>query len=312
LDDNDAPSLSEDDVMADDERSQPAQHYRHETEMLRAVVLGRSGVSAKRIPRVNIVLIESRRAYKDVPVLCPFIGARIPRLGQVVSVFFLNGATQRPYVIAHAYNLDVPGASIFADPLDPPLQYVDDQVYFHPETGAFIRFRNMRSSATGGGGDGRAGRAELTMASGASLAFQEYPQPEPPTPPTGQSASLPAKPNRATLTVAMPSGESIVFDEPEVGQSTMVISHPSGAKVTVDTQGNMILNTPGTLSLGAGGLDPDEQAVMTVAATRNMVKSLATVLTNYAQSSLQPGSGAPSVSLADVEIAGSSVVKAEE
>src|SRR4029077_7984694 len=135
----------------------------------------------------------------------------------------------------------------FADPMPAAYQMIDDVLVYSDECASFIRLRNLWSTAgvpgtTGiSGGDGAPGEIRAHLRSGLELLLTDYAPGAKPSGPLGQPAPVPNPPTRGKASIAMPSGASFVIDEPSTGQCTLLFTHPTGASISVDATGNIVV-----------------------------------------------------------------------
>jgi hypothetical protein len=141
---------------------------------------------------VDASALDARGSWQKVPVSLPPGMVRNYRKGQIVGLLFRHSASNFPTAIAHIHNLET--SADYTDPVPPPFAFVDDHVVYHPETGAFMRFRSATSTAAAGGGDAQPAIVEITLATGASLIITE------------------SDSTHAHAALLMPSGASIVID----------------------------------------------------------------------------------------------------
>lgn len=192
---------------------------------------------------VDAIPNDFRGMAKKAPLFCQPGIKRNLRIGQAVLIVYVNGNAQLPLVVAHGPNNE--NVPAYADPLPTAVVNPDDLVVHHDETQAFARFRAVNSSASGASVDGGPCLFEITFRSGATLQIEEYNPPGYPLPPPTPPATnpTPPKPPRAKLTLDMPSGESLVIDEPAQGKATLTLRFAEGDELTRDQNGNWTLDT---------------------------------------------------------------------
>lgn len=188
-----------------------------------------------------------RRLYVDaVPADCRGLVLKAPvffmpgikrnlRKGAQVLIGWFDGNAQLPFVFGHSPNND--SASTYnQDPLNANVENFADLVVEHPETGAFIRFRDINASAGQASSvDGGPAHFELTLRSGMSVTHSEYNPPGyPQKPAEGQTLATPPKPPRAKRTIQMPTGGAEVWDEPDTAHQTWTRTTTGGHSATMD------------------------------------------------------------------------------
>lgn len=220
-----------------DGRYAKAYKFRYE-ELVPALVLSVYPIDQDRRLFVQVAALDGRAVWKAL-VVGPLGVSRNMRKGMTVGLLFRLSISNWPVVICSIVNVETDPS--YTNPLPPPHQNIDDQVYYHPETGAFMRMRNTGSSASMAAPDGSAGIFEATMASGMSIKLSEYPQ---------SGSPLPA-PNRGTASVTMPSGARLEIDEPAVGHATFSLTLPSGFSMTVAVNGDVAINSPTEVAINA-------------------------------------------------------------
>lgn len=205
---------------------------------------------------VDAVPVDNHKYLQQQRVAMPFGLARRPRKGQFVTAQYVDGSTRYAVITGHVFNKDT--YPIYADPI-PKWCFVnlDDLCLYHDETKQFIRMRSVAGSPTQAGPDGGAGIFDLEMQSGFNLNVTEYPTepPEPPpTPPISPILQPPPPPTRAKLTMSMPGDAlTVVVDQPAEGQVTISITQASGMTLTIDQTGNIVLDTPGDITMTTAG-----------------------------------------------------------
>ena len=240
----------------------------HDTALIPCVVTSVYPVdpSGRRL-ECTVSALDGRGSWR-APVMPSFGVTRNLRRGMTCAIQFRLGASNYPVIVGHIINTETdPG---YRNPLPAACAYMADQVYEHPETGAFTRFRSAMASVTQSGPDGAACIYETTFVSGMSLMLAEYPQAQSGTAP-------PPKPNRAKASLTMPSGASIVIDEPSVGQATMSLTMPSGAGLTIDVNGNVIITSPKDVKISANSVHIDAPDVEVQSTTTNINAMVANV-----------------------------------
>ena len=235
---------------------------------------------ADRTLSATVYALDGRGTF--IAYVNPPLGiSRHIRKGQIVLIGFLQKFAAYPVIIGISFNNEL--NSSFQTPLPPPHEYVSDQVYYHPETGAYLRFRSASATATNPGTDGSAALVDLAFASGMDLSLDEY-----------ENGTSP--PNRAKASLTMPSGASLIIDEPSVGQATFTLSLPGGVVFSFDASGNLTVTTPGHASIRSTG-------PMTISSTASVEVSAPQIALDSASVSLGGGlgGGAPLALKSEVE-----------
>lgn len=141
-------------------------------EIIMGRVLQIHGISQDRRLLIDVAALDGRAQWPKVPVILKAGVTRNYRRGQIVALAFRNGAAKFPCAVGHLVNLDQD--PLYADPLPAPFQQIDDQVYYHAETGAFLRFRSATSTAdTQAGAAGQPAIVEIFTASGHHVLITE-------------------------------------------------------------------------------------------------------------------------------------------
>jgi hypothetical protein len=141
--------------------------------LVMARVTGVYALTNERKLLVDVSALDNRGSWQRVPASMPPGMTRNYRKGQIVGLLFRHTSSEYPMAIAHLNNLETDAR--YTDPVPPPYEYVDDHVFYHPETGAFIRHRSASSTASAGGGDAQPGITEITLASGHTIIADETP-----------------------------------------------------------------------------------------------------------------------------------------
>lgn len=279
-----------------------------------------SNPAGARALTVDVVLNDQTRKLKSVPLLLPFGQTRLPRQGMQVLIVYPWGKTQYPVAIGRMVTPLQQGRPYvygWSDPLPDPHQNIDDEVLFHPETGAFMRFRTVGSSPTEAAPDGSPAEFDLAFVSGLTINVTE-------------SVSMPADPGQdpnppdmATLTVTLPqSAGTIVIDTPEVGKATIAVSIiTNGGTFTLDLtdEGKLNITVPDTVTLtapkiqlGADGL-AEPNGVVTKEDLENNNSELQSAIGIWASANVQKGSGAIApTNIAPIVVDASITVLAQE
>lgn len=196
--------------------------------------------------------LDNRANATRVPYFMPYGRYRAPRPQQIVTLHYIEGNPQSATVHGHKINPDPEGSGL-SNPAPDSWSFLDDDVTYHPETGAFMRFRNLNSGADPPLADGQPCLFDLMFRSGANIGLSEYAlDVPPPPPPPGKPPVKPPPPTRAKMTVVMPSGASLTIDEPQTGQATFELSLPSGVTLSIDENGVVTL-TSDDIELGGAG-----------------------------------------------------------
>jgi len=224
-----------------------AGHYFEEHGLHFGRVVGRRINQTNGKPFIDIIPNDMGTVLTNVPFLNDFNRTRLPRIGQQVSFFFMGGLRQYPCAVGRQLTENnAPLGYIDALPTPngvPIVEYVDDDVIFHPETQAYERVRNLRASDVGIGtnpppaDDQSPALWERTLASGASIRIME------------EAPDDMSPPNQATLEYESPSGALLQIAEPSVGNATFTLSLPNGFYMTVDVDGNMVVQSPQTATV---------------------------------------------------------------
>jgi hypothetical protein len=224
---------------------------------------------------VDFIASDSHAFGYQFPVVLPPGLARRPRLGQFAVASYAHGYPQMGYILGHAFNNDqhptyadpwpltlFPGEDDWSGSADGNIiPNLDDFALYHDETGTFWRLRSAQGASPKTAGPfGGPGIAELRMRSGVVLAFEEYPTlnaPAPPVQPPGQTPPppLPAA-QRAKLTVTMPAGTQVLYDEPEVGIGTLSVTVPNATgatTLTIAQDGTIVLTASNDVTIDAPG-----------------------------------------------------------
>jgi hypothetical protein len=141
--------------------------------LVMARVTGVYNLSKERKLSIDAIALDGRGNWQKVPVALPAGVTRLYRKGQIVGLLFRHGASNFPSAVCHIYNVE--SDPKYTDPVPPPFENVDDQVYYHPETGAFIRHRSSLSTPVASAGDGTPAITEVTTASGHQVILDESP-----------------------------------------------------------------------------------------------------------------------------------------
>jgi hypothetical protein len=220
---------------------------------------------------VNIRPLDQSVDHIRVPVFLPPGFTRNFRQGMLVKLFYVDGSPQLAVASGHTFSLDKPGSK-YGDPVPsnaagPIYVNPDDMVIHHDETGFFMRWRNAGSTPTSAAVDGSPCIFDVSWLSGLALSVVDYIPPgyapfatsttDPVTGVTTTTTPDPALnlPKRAKLTLTMPQGQSFVLDEPADGESTFTYTHPLGAVISVDAEGNIVISAAesgGTVTVSAG------------------------------------------------------------
>jgi hypothetical protein len=203
-------------------------------------------VTGQTLPRffVDVLPHDNRGAMLKVPVFTIAGSQRNLRKGMGVLIFFIDGDPQSPVVLGHNFNLEAP-TTLFADKLQEQHTNIDDLTMVHEETGVWSRVRAIDSTAAQSA-IGSPAQIDYETKSGVALNITEYPPDS-----TAPAGSPPNPPTRAKTTLTMPSGLTLIADEPSTGESTVEVSHPSGLTIKIDAQGNVTMDSPGTVEIDA-------------------------------------------------------------
>jgi hypothetical protein len=215
---------------------------------------------------VDVQALTGRGIWTNTPVLSNPAVTRNYRDGQIVLVGFRSANYRLPIVIGHWENTE--GDTRLANPLIVPVDdageslRLDDQVYIHPETGAFLRFRNLGTTRTFGSPIGPAQPCELRvrLTSGAEIKLTE-------------SGGAPATQCAVALTI--PTGN---------GNVTVTIDGDTGA-VVVDSPQSIVVSAP-DVELGADSGQDDNCLVVRKSDIENYIRNIFNEHTH-------PSNGAP-------------------
>jgi hypothetical protein len=238
---------------------------------------------------VDVLPHDNRGAHFKVPVYCDAGGGRQLRRGMTVLIAYIDGNPQTPVVIGHNNNNEQQG-TIFYDPLHPEHQNIDDYVEPHEETASYYRVRSYLSSPTKAAPAGSPVQVDRVFNSGLSWQIYEYQPPDPPPTPPGQPIPPPQPPQRAKITFTMPSGLTLVADEPEQGESDILVNHPSGAVIHVDYQGNITVESPAKILLQSDQVELGADNGMTLAFLQELA-DLTTWAQTHTHTGVQSGGG---------------------
>jgi hypothetical protein len=122
---------------------------------------------------IDVQALDGRATWQKVPLALSEGVVRNFRKNQIVALAFRMGFAKYPIVIGHLVNLENT-TSHFADTLPSPFQNLGDQVYYHHETGSFLRFRSATATAsTEAGESGQPALIEIVTASGERVVIDE-------------------------------------------------------------------------------------------------------------------------------------------
>jgi len=207
-------------------------------ELVMARVTAVYTLEAERKLLIDATALDVRASWQKVPVsLSPGV-ARNYRVGQIVGLLFRGSASNYPTAIAHLHNLETNPA--YTDPLPPPYEFVDDQVYYHPETKAFIRHRSATSTAIAGGGDAQPAVTEITLASGHTIVADETPGQQSVTVKSASGHVTKLDDVAKTITHTTAAGHKITMDD-----VAKTITHVTigGHKIAMDDVAKTITHT---------------------------------------------------------------------
>jgi len=245
--------------------------------------------------RVNVRPLNQGADHKEVLVsLAPGVTRNLRR-GQIVELYFVNGSPQLAIATGHVYNLDEPN-SVYGDPLNTVIfRKPDDFIIHHDETGSYFRFRNAGSTDLIAGPDLSPLIFDFVTLSKLALNITEYVPPGYPpatvTDANGRTTTpVPPPPTRAKITLKMPLGATLTFDEPANGQSTFSYAHPSGATATVDKDGVWKFTAPQKVLIVAPDLELGNDNGQ-VLAYKSDVDTLQSYIDGHSHKNVQSGLG---------------------
>jgi hypothetical protein len=274
----------------------------HYGEPCLGTVVGVYPIDATRRLYADVLPFDFRGAAFKCPVFTQAGISRNLRKGMTVMIVYVDGNPQFPLAVAHTFNNEPPRGQ-FGDPLPPPFTQIDDLVLYHDETKSFMRARSRQSTASQSVLPGSPAVWDITLQSGLTVELYEYnptgytppppvvtPNPIPPNYVSPPPPPDPPAPDRAKLTITMPSGLQIVADEPSTGHATLTISMPSGASVAVDVNGNVTVNSPGKALITSPNvqLGADSGQVLAYKSDVDVMKSY---LDAHTHSNVQGGAG---------------------
>ena len=197
-------------------------------------------------PICDVLPLDGRALYEKVPAGFNPGHIRNYRQGQTVLLGFRQSSANSPVIIGHIFNLETDPN--FTDPVPSQYENWGDDVYYHPETGAFIRFRNNNSTPTDQGADGSPATVEMTLASGATMKFIED----------------------------------------GTGRCSYTLSMPSGAYVSIDDNGAVVVNSPTTMDIVAtGNITITTGADLTANVTGDMTANVTGNMESYVDGAMQ-------------------------
>ncbi len=219
-----------------------------------ATIVGVYPIDSDRRLYADALPHDNRGPVIKAPVYSLPGAARNVRKNMTVMVVYIDGNPQTPIIFGHNFNSEEP-MSLHHDPLPVPHENIDDHVSAHQETGFWSRVRSWQSTPSQSAPDGSPAQLDIEFNGGTKLTVYEYP----PTgyvapPPTAKQTSPPPKPDRAKVTILMPSGLEVVADEPATGKSDVMLTHPSGMVLHIDMMGNVTISTPATLEIDAANI----------------------------------------------------------
>jgi hypothetical protein len=227
---------------------------------------------------VDVLPHDNRGAIIKAPVFQVAGGARHLRKGMTVLVFFIDSNPQMPVVLGHNFNIEQP-STIYADPLVDAHVNIDDYTVPHEETASYYRVRSRNSTGSNGAPDGSPAQVDFVLNSGTKINIFEYDPDE-----AAPANSPPNPPTRARVTLEMPSGFYVLEDEPQTGQSTVTLSHPTGTVITIDTTGKVTINSPTEILLECNDVQLGAEGGMTLAFFQELM-----ALTTWAQTHTHSG-----------------------
>lgn len=227
----------------------------------------------------NFLPNDGTQVAFQIPWIHPIGQANRPRLGMFVAVSYMNGSPRYGYGMGHSFNNDtnvyLRDVWAFADDGYPDggngitclIPNIDDDVYYHHETGAFIRFRSVGGSPDTAGPLGGPARVEVMLrstweqhAGEPAFYIEEYPLDGVSTPPVAPPAATPPvvlpPPMRAKFGLNMPAGTTVAYDEPTVGVSTLNIVMPNSTGATIidiGPDGRVNITTSNDVTVQSGG-----------------------------------------------------------
>jgi hypothetical protein len=200
-----------------------------------------------RVLYAQCAALDGRSTWK-ARVASSFGVSRNVRRGTIVALSFISGLSNYPVIIGHMPNEETnPGS---ANPLPPPHMTPSDQVYYHPETGAFLKMSSAKATPTDPGPDNAPGLIDIELASGAAFHLSESDDR-----------------TYGSVTLNMPSGATLQLADASSSSSAFTLTLPSGFSMQVDASGNLMMQSPGTAHIeSTGPMTIDSSASVEVSA----------------------------------------------